>query len=396
VNPDVLVAGGGVFGVAAAIELAERGARVTIVDPGPLPHPDASSTDISKLVRADYGADALYAGFMLDGFAKWRAWNDELGTFFHETGVLVLAREPMQPGGFEYESHALLAALHASGAHPKLALERLAGGRVSERFPEWAPGTYQDGYFNPLAGWVESGRVVAALVEKAKRLGVRIRERVRLRPLEASRTAIDALETTDGERLFAAHYVVAAGAHTPVLLPELADRIRPIAQCILHFEPSDPGAFTPPKFVPWAADIARTGWYGFAAIDVGERTVVKVACHAKGERRDPSAPREVPTSIEPAFRSFLRESLPALAGAPIAARRVCFYSDSFDGDFFIDRHPRWPNVTVASGGSGHAFKFGPLLGAWIADAVTAASSVIERFRWRELAKERREAARASA
>src|SRR6267142_93871 len=54
----VLVAGGGVFGITAAIELRKRGHAVRLLDPGPLPHPLAASTDISKVVRLEYGPDA--------------------------------------------------------------------------------------------------------------------------------------------------------------------------------------------------------------------------------------------------------------------------------------------------------------------------------------------------
>ena len=43
----ILVVGAGIFGVTGALELARRGHDVTVVDPGPLPHPDASSTDLS-------------------------------------------------------------------------------------------------------------------------------------------------------------------------------------------------------------------------------------------------------------------------------------------------------------------------------------------------------------
>jgi len=54
----VVVAGAGVYGLTAAIELRQRGYAVALVDPGPLPHPLAASTDISKLIRMDYGPDA--------------------------------------------------------------------------------------------------------------------------------------------------------------------------------------------------------------------------------------------------------------------------------------------------------------------------------------------------
>ncbi|PYL12401.1 MAG: sarcosine oxidase, partial [Verrucomicrobia bacterium] len=50
-----IVVGAGINGVTAAIELKKRGHRVVLVDPGPLPHPLAASTDISKAVRAAYG-----------------------------------------------------------------------------------------------------------------------------------------------------------------------------------------------------------------------------------------------------------------------------------------------------------------------------------------------------
>lgn len=384
---DVVIIGGGIFGVTAALELRARGATVRIVDPGPLPHPDASSTDISKLIRADYAADELYARFMLDAFPGWRAWNDELGEeLFHETGVLVLARAPMAPGGFEHDSRATLERLG-------VAVERLDERSLASRFPAWGQGVYVDGYFNRLAGWAESGRVVEALVARARRLGVEFTEDRRVRPLDPRATHVGELEMEDGGRVAAGRFVIAAGAHTPVIVPELADRVRPVAQFILHFEPSDVVAFSSPAFVPWAADIARTGWYGFPSAPRAGG-VVKVARHATGVVGDPRAPRVVPDTIEPDFRAFLASSLPDLAEQPIRSRRVCFYSDTFDGDFFIDRHPRWDNVSVASGGSGHAFKFAPLLGGWIADVVTGSAPPVDRFRWRALAGARREAARA--
>lgn len=389
-KPDVVVVGGGIFGVTAALELAARGARARLLDPGPVPHPDASSTDISKLVRADYGGDALYAGFMLDAFHRWRAWNDDFvarggAPLFHETGMLVLARDPMQPGGFEFDSREVL---RGRG----VPIESLASSDVARRFPAWAERAHAEAYFNPVAGWAESGAVVAALAARASEAGVSIREGVQVRPLPPTLERIDALETEDGERIEAAHFVIAAGAHTPVVVPEVADRMRPIAQSILHFAPADPEVFAPPRFVPWAADIARTGWYGFPS-HPRAAGVVKVARHGDGDERDPRGPRAVPDDVEPRFRAFLAECIPALADAPVVARRVCFYSDMFDGDFFIDRHPRWNNVTVASGGSGHAFKFAPLLGGWIADAALGDARV-DRFRWRALGERRREAARA--
>ncbi len=76
----VIVVGAGINGVTAAIELKKRGHEVVLVDPGPLPHPLAASTDISKAVRAAYGADEDYTALAERSIKLWRQWNEEFGT----------------------------------------------------------------------------------------------------------------------------------------------------------------------------------------------------------------------------------------------------------------------------------------------------------------------------
>lgn len=79
--------------------------------------------------------------------------------------------------------------------------------------------------------------------------------------------------------------------------------------------------------------------------------------------------REVPAAVEVELRALLADILPGLADAEIAYRRLCVYCDTADEHFWIARDPDRPRLTVAAGGSGHAFKFAPVLGDLIADAV---------------------------
>jgi glycine/D-amino acid oxidase-like deaminating enzyme len=58
----IAVAGAGVFGAATALELRRRGHAVVLLDPGPLPRPDAASTDASKMVRHRAAATATGLG----------------------------------------------------------------------------------------------------------------------------------------------------------------------------------------------------------------------------------------------------------------------------------------------------------------------------------------------
>src|SRR5215212_10218373 len=116
-----LIVGAGAFGLTTAVELRRRRWTVTVLDAGPVPRAEAASTDVSKIIRTDYGSDLLYTAMGEAAMAGWDEWNERWSPrLYHEDGFVLLATEPMQPGGFEYESYSLL----ARRGHP---VTRLAG-----------------------------------------------------------------------------------------------------------------------------------------------------------------------------------------------------------------------------------------------------------------------------
>ncbi|MEQ2005600.1 MAG: FAD-dependent oxidoreductase [Limisphaerales bacterium] len=371
----IVIVGAGVFGLTAALELRARGWRVTVIDPGPVPTPTAASTDISKVVRMDYGADALWTGLGRESLTRWAEWNRESGeSLFHNDGFLVLSRAPMQPGGFEFESFKLLTAQRER-------LGRLDSAAVARRYPAWAADKYPDGYLNPTGGWAESGKVIAWLAMKARREGVEVFENCAFDRLLENGSRVVGAQAKDGREFRTDLTLLATGAWTPTLLPELADVMWATGQPVLHFRVANPVEWQAPRFPVWAADIGRTGWYGFPALTDG---TLKVANHGPGRRVHPDAPREVSPDDEPRFRAFLGDTFPALADAPLIGTRLCLYCDTFDGNFWLDHHPQRPGLFVAAGDSGHAFKFAPVLGWLIADAVERKEGIaMKRFTWRE-------------
>ena len=364
-----LVIGGGIFGVTAALALRARRCEVTLVDPGPLPHPLAESTDISKVVRSDYGSDEDYTTLGERAITGWRRWNASWPVpRFHATGVTFLARTAMQPGGFEHESFALL----SRRGH---AIERLDASAIARRFPAYRPGAFVDGYFHRDGGWVESAAVVAQLAAECLAAGVTVRTGVAIgRIVPGGAYADDELVAADA-------IVVCAGSWTQRLVPELAGSLRAIGQPVFHLRPSDRWPFEAARFPVFGADIARTGYYGFPVTPDG---IVKIANHGVGVETTADHERIVGDDRERALRVFLRDTIPALADAPIVARRLCVYGDSLDGHFWIARHPEQRELVVAAGGSGHAFKFAPILGSLIADAVfdDLDPRLATKFRWR--------------
>jgi glycine/D-amino acid oxidase-like deaminating enzyme len=370
-TPDILVVGAGIFGVTAALELRRRGHQVTLVDQAPPPHPLAASTDISKVVRMEYGADVFYMALVEEAMHGFDRWNEELERpFYHQTGVAMLARSPMEPGGFEHDSFQLLL---ERGHRP----ERLRAPEIARRFPAWNAESWADGFFHARGGWVESGALVRALFERALREGVRFETR------DVRTLHVDNGTCLGAGDIHAGHTLLACGAWAGELLPELRTVIRSSGHPVFHLRLPDPSRFTPPVFCVFTADIARTGWYGFPVHP--SEGVLKIGRHGTGLTLDArNDPRQVHAADETALRAFLSDTFPSIADAPIASTRRCLYADTFDADYLIDRHPGIHGLSVATGGSGHGFKMAPVLGGLIADAVEErANPRLDRFRWRE-------------
>lgn len=370
----IIIVGAGMFGLTASLELRRRGYSVTVLDPGPVPHPLAASNDTSRMVRMDYGDDGLYvelAGHAIEG---WHAWNQRSGLeLYHEDGFLMACQKPMAPGKFEYDSFQFLG---KQGYN----LQRMDSGRITQRLPLWNGDRYTDGYINPRAGWAEAGNTVIWLAGEAQAAGVDLRLDIQVTGFVEDGRKISGVVSAGGSREMADLVLVAAGAWTAGLIPELAEVMQPVGQPIVYLQPDDPDLYRGPQFPPWAADIPRTGWYGFPADRNG---IVKIANHGPGRSMTTEEPRDLLPAEISKFQAFIKETIPSLAEAPIVNSRMCLYCDTWDGNFWIGHHPNKEGLVVAAGGSGHGFKFAPVMGGLIADVVERVDTpYAQRFAWR--------------
>jgi sarcosine oxidase/L-pipecolate oxidase len=84
------------------------------------------------------------------------------------------------------------------------------------------------------------------------------------------------------------------------------------------------------------------------------------------------------------FKQFIDKNFSILGNCNITGTRLCWYTDSFDGNFFMCRVPQQSNLFLATGGSGHAFKFLPVLGTIMLDVLNGVKTeATMRFAWRE-------------
>ncbi|KAH9885507.1 FAD dependent oxidoreductase-domain-containing protein [Xylariomycetidae sp. FL2044] len=105
---------------------------------------------------------------------------------------------------------------------------------------------------------------------------------------------------------------------------------------------------------------------------------------------DPDPDQElfgIPPEGEAALREALRLLLPNhhhrdIASRPFRATRLCWYTDTATGDWIVDYHGSYDNLFVATGGSGHAFKFLPVLGGKVVECIMGRCPPEFRDKWR--------------
>jgi monomeric sarcosine oxidase len=350
----VAVIGAGVFGAWTAHCLQRAGHRVTLIDAFGAAHSRASSGGESRLIRAAYGPDSIYTRMARDSLPEWKSLSTDAGLpIFHRCGVLFFfaSEEP-------YVRDTLAAHREAG-----LATEILGRDEMASRFPTIDFGGIELGIYEPKFGILMARRAVQTLVQRFVAAGgTYLRERA----LVPSGKRLDGLSLASGDRVTADKVVFALGPWLPKVFPDVVGaRIRVTRQEVFYFEPPAGDA----KFLPGAVP----GWVDFNGGDMFygmpdlEGRGVKFAYDIHGAEVDPDTQDRRPTETSIGEVVAYRDRrFPALRGAQLIGAEVCQYENSSNGDFLIDFHPRWDNVLIVGGGSGHGFKHGPEVGRYAA------------------------------
>ncbi|MBX5440740.1 MAG: FAD-dependent oxidoreductase, partial [Solirubrobacteraceae bacterium] len=194
---DAIVVGAGICGLAAAVALTRRGARVLVLERAGVGA--EQSAGLARIFRVAH-LDPRRCALALEARDGWRRWERDLGAgrLLGDEGLAVLG-----PGVRERQGAAMGAA-----AAP---WEPLAADAAAERVPALAAGhPFGDGLWDPLAGSIRVRRTLRALAARVE---------VRTATVRAVAGDGDAarVELADGTVLRAGHAVVCAGTETPGL-----------------------------------------------------------------------------------------------------------------------------------------------------------------------------------
>ena len=186
-------------------------------------------------------------------------------------------------------------------------------------------------------------------------------------PVREWKAVNDGVEVrTDRGTYHAARLVVTAGAWATKLLTDLGVPLTVMRQVLFWFSVTGrEHLFRRDGFPVFIADTDHGVFYGLPAID---EFGLKVAAHQNA----PHLPNpdgvdwNASAEDEPPVRDFLERHIPPAAGR-VTKTQVCMYTMTPDKHFVIDRHPKYPQVAVACGFSGHGFKFTSAVGEVLAD-----------------------------
>lgn len=355
-KPHVVI-GAGVFGLSVALELAQRGYQnIKVLDRYPPPVPDGSSVDISRVIRSDY-ADKVYNTMAREAMEGWKT---EYSDHFHESGVAMLSKR----SGNKY-------------SEKSKAVSEAAGQKIDEledanMIRSLYPGVKSrlEGLaatHNPQAGWADAASAVLRLGEKCSNAGVTFAtgRTGTVKSLQLQGKRVVGVLVEDGGTVEAAQVILATGAWSNRLL-KIEHATTASAQPVgfIQLTPGEAAAMVPmPVMINFETGVfifppdpkthllklARHGW-GFASeMDVrDDRGTVSGPKLAESN----AASGFLPEEAESALREGLRMYAPQVAEREWQNRRLCWYSDTPEGDFIMDHHSEIEGLFVATGGAG--------------------------------------------
>lgn len=355
-SPHIAIVGAGTLGMCAAIHLAERGARVTVLDAGAVA---SGSSGRSVGVVGTQFTDAFDIALRMHSMHAFRRW-EQTGLTFHRIGYLRLARTPAQMELFSRS----------------VALQAEAGSKArlfqADELPRLVPHLSTDGLaggiFGPDNGFLDPHEMCMLLAAMVKAKGGAVRQFCRL--LAADRRGDGyRLETSSG--VIECDMVVnAAGAWAPAVAALFGQRlhIRPERHEAVPVHLDQPLPYTMPMVMDLVSGVGSGLNFRH---ETPTELIAEIHKASSPAPADPDAYNEQCEEDSKArLAELLLERLPGLSGARLGRGWAGLYPVTADHRPFVGPiDPAEPGLVTAAGAGGYGIQLAPVIGLLAADWV---------------------------
>ncbi len=215
------------------------------------------------------------------------------------------------------------------------------------------------GCFEPTSGVLKCEDCIEAYRELAEKHGATILTNNKVKEISVHDNKVTI--KTENQTINADALVVAAGAWSERLLSmlDLNLPLRPVRKTFAWFH-VDENLYNSKDFPAFSFETSHGQYYGFPSIN---GSGLKVGRHDGGETINPDESILAFGELEEDevdVSQFLHQYMPS--AQQLKYGKTCMYTLTPDEDFIIDLHPSYSNVAIASGFSGHGFKFSSVIG----------------------------------
>ncbi|KAE8379325.1 FAD dependent oxidoreductase [Aspergillus bertholletiae] len=407
----ILIAGTGTFGVSAAYHLARSSSnpsRITLLDRGAPPSTPAASTDINKIIRADY-SDPLYMSLRFEAIEAWKSlpFFQDAGVY-HQCGWIAMDKK-------DSDQPRIIRKNFCDSSRDDVVIDmteeevKSRWGGLLQRTDCSPFGSY---YFNPSAGWVDTGKALAIMADEAVKMGVKY-EIGEARRIIRGEDGAHAIETDTGAVFKADKILLATGAWTGQLMSSIEDELQlpdeervehqasAAGVCVAHFQLrgaekeayaqlpvfvyGEQGEVLPPTDSGVLKFTFATSFKNITRTASGHEISVPVPDQEKA-----------PLGLQKDSINFIKPRLPQVLDDDRKPDyyRLCWDSISPDQQPLITQHPNpsVSNLYFAIGGSFHCYKFLPIIGKYVANVINGVSNGLQKdqaWAWKSAHKSNR-------
>jgi sarcosine oxidase len=349
-----IVVGVGGAGSPTIYELAKRGKRVLGIERFDIPHDMGSSHGHTRIIRLAYYEHPSYVMLLRRAYELWSEIEQAAGeTLLHLTGSIDAgpADSWVFKGSFQ------------SCREHNLPHEVLTGKELAQRFPGYQFPHDTLALYQPQGGFLTPERCIVSYVNAAIVLGAEVHGREQV--LEWEPLGAGVRVRTDRDVYEADSLVITAGAWNSQLVEGLGGLMLPERQVLAWLQPHKPELFRPERFPVFNCLVDEGRYYGFPVYSIPGFKFGRYH-HLEEIVAPDDYEREPRLDDERLLREFGERYFPAGSG-PTMTLKACMFTNTPDGHFIIDLHPRYPQVSFTSPCSGHGYKFASVLGEIMAD-----------------------------